>query len=135
VKNPVIAVRRLAKRLDDVAFVVDALVAKSVPVVVLLVVIKLVIDPVVLLRLVIVPVAAVREEIVVVASVEVPVTPNVPATVSLPNTVEVPTYDEVAYELTAKTLRKRLANVPSERVPVVVGKMSADRLTVLKNDD
>jgi hypothetical protein len=115
--------------------VVDALVAKSVPVVVLFVVVKLTIDASVLLRLVIVPVAAVRLEIVVVARVEVPVTPNVPAIVSLPNTVEVPTYDEVAYELTVKILRKRLAKVPSERVPVVVGSISADRLTVLKNDD
>jgi hypothetical protein len=32
-------------------------------------------------------------------------------------------------------LRKRLAKVPSERVPVVVGSMSALRLIVLKNDD
>jgi hypothetical protein len=30
-------------------------------------------------------------------------------------------------------LRKRLANDPSERVPVVVGRISAARLTVLKS--
>jgi hypothetical protein len=83
VKNPVIAVKMLAKRLDDVAFVVDALVAKSVPVVVLFVAttlpaVTVTIDAFVLLRLVMVPVAEVSEEIVVVASVEVPVTESVP---------------------------------------------------------
>ena len=69
------------------------------------------------------------------ASVETPVTPSVPPIDSLPVTVEVPTIEDVAYELTAKTLRNLLANVPSERVPVVVGKISAARLSVLKNED
>ena len=58
-------------------------------------------------------------------------TPSVPPIVSLPYTVDVPTYDEVAYELTAKTLRNLLAKVPRERVAVVVGRISAKVLIVL----
>ena len=103
---------------------VDAVVATKL-VVVANVAVKLVVDATVADKLV----------TVVVASVEVPVTPSVPATVWLPNTVEVPTYDDDAYELTENTLRNLLANVPNERTPVVVGNISAARLSVLKNDD
>ena len=66
VKNAVSAVKILAKRLDDVAFVVDALVAK---------------------KLVAVALEIVADEIVVVARVEAPVTVSVPPSTVLPDTV------------------------------------------------
>ena len=96
VKNPVIAVKRLAKKLDDVALVVDALVAKKL-VAVALVIRKLVEDPfdakkvvavaLTVLKLVIVPVAEVSDEMVVVARVDVPVTPSVVPTTTAPDVV------------------------------------------------
>jgi hypothetical protein len=67
VKNAVTAEKTLVKKLDDVAEVKLAFVAKNVVAVAFTV-----------FRLEIVPVAAVRLEIVVVASVDVPVTESVP---------------------------------------------------------
>ena len=89
----VTALKREAKRLEDVALVVDALVAKRFVdvlfVVDALVAKKLVVDAFVALKLVIVPDADVRSVmfalvIVVVASVVVPITAKRPEVVAFP---------------------------------------------------
>ena len=72
---PVAAFKSVAKKLVDVAFVVDALVAAKVLVTVALVNTEE---------------EAKSDVIVVVARVDVPVTPRVPPIVALPVTVEVP---------------------------------------------
>ena len=81
--NPTIAWKKLAKRLDDVALVVEALVEKR------FVEVEFVVDAFVEVNCVIVPEAEVRSlivplVIVVVARVEVPITIERPEVVELP---------------------------------------------------